>query len=64
MNGSQCSVADPEIWNRGQKGGAEPPAQKILAKIMHFCAKFQLVLICIRSIGGGGHSIFPPPLFF
>ena len=54
------SAVDPKIMNRGRKGGwglgkglcpIRRKFVKILGKIMHFRAKFSLVLKCIRSIG-------------
>jgi len=60
----QWTMADPEVWNRGvaigegeqnlERGLSPPPKffGKFDSKIMHFCAKFSLVLRCIRSIGG------------
>ena len=61
-------MADPEVWNRGvaigegeqnlERGLSPPPKffGKFDSKIMHFCAKFSLVLRYIWSIGGA------PPL--
>jgi len=50
-------VTDPEVRNRGRKGrvgygeGAMLLPKKFYAKIMHFGAKFSLVLRCIQSMG-------------